>query len=61
MPWIAVKWADDRKRVFSQGEYNIQGIPQLLVMNKDGTVKNKNGRSDVTSGRTSEEIFNSWK
>ena len=58
MPWIAVKWGDDRQKLGQ--EMGISGIPALLVMNKDGTVKSKNGRGDVSSGKTPEEVVASW-
>jgi hypothetical protein len=39
----------------------ISGIPAVLVMNKDGSVKSKNGRADVTSGKTPTEVVEGWK
>ena len=59
MPWIAIKWSDDRYKLGK--ELGISGIPTLLVMNKDGSIKFKNGRERVLSGKTHDEIFNSWK
>lgn len=60
MPWIAVPYNLARLEVAQK--YKISGIPTLLVMNKDGTVKNKNGRGDVAnSWKSPEEIISNWK
>ncbi len=44
-------------------DLGVVGVPTLLVMNKDGTVKNKNGRGDIVggTGKPAEEVFNNWK
>lgn len=59
MPWIAVPYHFDRIGVARK--LKITGIPTLLVMKKDGTVKNENGRGDVSNSWMSpEEILESW-
>ncbi len=58
-PWIAVKWSADRQKMGT--EMGISGIPAVLVMNKDGSVKSKNGRGDVSSGKTPQEVVEGWK
>ena len=60
MPWVAVPW--NQLRIETAEKYKITGLPTLLVMNKDGTVKNKNGRSAIAnSGKGVAEILENWK
>ena len=47
MPWLAVKW-DKSKIQEIQQKIPFSGIPYLVVMNKDGSIKSTNGRADVS-------------
>jgi hypothetical protein len=58
MPFLAYPWKGKRKEVADT--MGISGIPALLVLNKDGSVANKNGRGDVTS-KTPQECVDGWK
>ncbi len=47
-PWISLPY--DQKNLQTIGKkYGVAGIPSLLIMNRDGTVCDKNGRSAVMS------------
>jgi hypothetical protein len=39
-------------------KYGVSGIPALILINKDGTVANRNARSDVTYSGVSS--FDGW-
>ena len=47
MPWLAVPW-DKSKIEGIQQKIPFSGIPYLVVMNRDGTIKSTTGRADVT-------------
>lgn len=45
MPWIATPYNENR---FKLGEkYKIKSLPTLLVMNKDGTIADRKGKTHV--------------
>merc|ERR1712227_605855 len=58
MSFIAAPWSFDRQGCGQK--MGVQGIPALMVMNKDGTVKSKNGRGDVSGGKTPAEVCDGW-
>merc|ERR1712146_630671 len=59
MPFIAAPWSSDRQNMGQA--MGVSGIPALMVMKKDGTVASKNGRGDVTGGKSPQEVFEMWK
>ena len=58
MPWLAAKWDKNQIQAIQQ-KIPFSGIPYLVVMNKDGSVKSTNGRADVTSQGPG--CLSSWK
>ena len=48
MPWVAIPHGGNKVQGLMQ-KYGIQGIPNLVVLAKDGTVIVDNARNDVTS------------
>ena len=58
MPWLAAKF--DKALVTKiQEKIPFQGIPYLVVLNKDGSIKSTTGRADVTSQGPG--CIGSWK
>ena len=48
MPWAAVPFDPAKKQAISQ-KIPFSGIPYLVVMNKDGSIKSTDGRADVSN------------
>lgn len=48
MPWLSVDF-DDPGREDLIEHYNIQGIPALLIIDKEGKVKSREGRQEILS------------
>ncbi|GFR81050.1 nucleoredoxin-like [Elysia marginata] len=48
MPWLSLPFDSDQKEKLSN-EYGVSGIPALIILNKDGTLKSKDGRQLVTA------------
>ena len=42
MPWPALPWNDPRIKVVAK-EFRVKGLPQLIVMKRDGSILNANG------------------
>ncbi len=47
MPWPAVPWKDARIKSVAK-EFKVKGLPQLIVMKRDGTVLNSNAVEMIT-------------
>ena len=47
MPWLAMPFEPEEEREDVSEKFNISSIPQLIVLNKDGSVKSKTGKKDV--------------
>ena len=47
MPWTAMPFAERAKKTELSSRYGVQGIPTLVVLNKDGSVITKNARQDM--------------
>ena len=58
MPWISVKFNKAKVQEISQ-KIPFSGIPYLVVLDKNGNVKNKNGRADVSNKGPA--AINDWK
>ena len=58
MPWAAVPFDPAKKQEIGQ-KIPFSGIPYLVVMNKDGSIKNTNGRADVSNQGPA--CIESWK
>ena len=48
MPWVAIPWSE-KKRVTLSTTYNVDGVPCVVVLSKDGTVITRDGRTKVIS------------
>ena len=49
MPWLAVNYSEASKREQLGSQFNVSGIPKLVLLRKNGTVGNDNCRGDVES------------
>jgi hypothetical protein len=41
MPWPAVPWKDPRIKIVAK-EFKVKGLPQLIILKRDGTLLNGN-------------------
>lgn len=56
MPWLALPFSDrDRKESLSK-RFKVQGIPTVVILDSDGNLLNKDGRSAVSSDPTGEDL-----
>ena len=58
MPWLAVPWNPNTVQAIKQ-KIPFSGIPYLVVLNKDGSIKSTDGRADVSSKGPG--CLDSWK
>jgi nucleoredoxin len=58
MPWKAVPFSDEERRQKIGEDFGIRGIPALIVVNSQGQVISKDGRTDVTKHK--EKAFDTW-
>ena len=58
MPWLSAQY-DPKLAQEIMKKIPVNGIPVLAVLNKDGTVKNMDGRGDLMS--QGNDCINSWK
>jgi len=49
MPWLALPYADRDRKAALSSKFKVKGIPSLIMLDKDGSVLNKEARSDVDS------------
>jgi nucleoredoxin len=49
MPWIAVPYADSKRRRELSERFEVEGIPALVIVDAEGKVINKNARGDVSA------------
>lgn len=47
MPWLALDWADRKRKEQLSNLFGVQGIPSLAIIDKDGSTITKNGRAAV--------------
>ncbi len=57
MPWLALPYGDKHKKSLSS-EFNVRGIPKLVILSSSGELITENGRGDVKGGDTS--VFDKW-
>ncbi|XP_062611849.1 nucleoredoxin-like isoform X2 [Saccostrea cucullata] len=61
MPWHALAFSErDIKNALAQ-KYGVQGIPTLIILDKDGNIKDKNARGTAQSAQGSKELPAAWK
>merc|ERR1712193_506183 len=49
MPWLALDFADRKRKTQLSGMFGVRGIPALVIIDKDGSVITTNGRGAVSS------------
>lgn len=52
MPWTALPFSERAQKAQLSGRYGVQGIPTLVVLNKDGSVISKDGRAELSADPT---------
>ena len=52
MPWAAMPFAERTKKAELSSRYGVQGIPTLVVLNKDGSLISKNARQNLAEDPT---------
>merc|ERR1712196_168302 len=48
MPWLALDWADRKRKEQLSNLFGVEGIPSLVIIDKDGSTITKNGRAAVS-------------
>jgi nucleoredoxin len=51
MPWLALPFDRRDRKNNVASKFNVSGIPKLVILNPDGTIKTEDGRSVVTGGK----------
>ena len=47
MPWPAMPWKDPRLKIVAK-EFRVKGLPQLIVLKRDGTLISNNAVQKIT-------------
>merc|ERR1719335_881205 len=47
-PWLALDWADRKRKEQLSNLFGVQGIPSLVIIDKDGSTITKNGRAALS-------------
>jgi len=55
-PWLALPFSERTKKAELSKQFKVQGIPTLVILNKDGTVITTKGRAAVTEDQTGENL-----
>jgi len=58
-PWYAVPYENQEQRDRLNEQFNIRGIPALLVLNEEGELISKEGRPEVMKNK--EKAFDLWE
>ena len=58
MPWLSMPFDPSELREEVSEKFDIASIPQLLILNKDGSVKSATGKAEVEQKGAS--AFDSW-
>ena len=58
MPWLAVPYGSNFREQLAK-EYNVNGIPTLIVIDQNGKVVSTNARGEVTSKGA--KAYDQWK
>eukprot|EP00331_Platyophrya_macrostoma_P022797 CAMPEP_0176436614 /NCGR_PEP_ID=MMETSP0127-20121128/18080_1 /TAXON_ID=938130 /ORGANISM="Platyophrya macrostoma, Strain WH" /LENGTH=100 /DNA_ID=CAMNT_0017819981 /DNA_START=322 /DNA_END=624 /DNA_ORIENTATION=- len=61
MPWLAVSFDDQDTIKKLAKQYNVNGIPCLLIVNSNGEVLNDDGYMDLAQASDQEAVIKSWK
>lgn len=63
MPWLALPFKENQRiKLYLDIKEDIDGIPSVLIMKKDGNIAMKNGRGDIEkfAAGTDKTIFENW-
>jgi nucleoredoxin len=61
MPWTALPFSNQANKRQLAEKFGVSGIPMLVVLDKDGNVKDTNGRSTVSNSRgNTSAAFSKW-
>ncbi|XP_048759155.1 uncharacterized protein LOC125668781 [Ostrea edulis] len=60
MPWHALKFGQPEKQTLGE-LYGVRGIPSLIILDKNGAVKDSNGRGTVQANPSADSVPSSWK
>jgi len=55
-PWLALDYADRKRKEQLSNHFGVSGIPSFVIIDKDGSVINKDGRAAVTGDPTGAEF-----
>merc|ERR1712216_580959 len=56
MPWLALDFADRKAKEELSSLFGVSGIPSLVIVDKDGTTINRDGRAALSSDPEGEEF-----
>ena len=59
MPWLSMPFEPTELREEVSEKFDIASIPQLIILNKDGSLKSATGKTDVEQKGAS--AFESWQ
>jgi len=55
MPWLALPFDSDKKESLDK-KFKVQGIPTIIILDADGNLLNKDGRSAISGDQTGEDF-----
>merc|ERR1712070_1179707 len=56
MPWLALDYSDRKLKEELSGLFGVQGIPAVVIIDSDGSVISKDGRSAIAGDPTGEDF-----
>ena len=51
MPWVSLPFSQQGKKGELASKFGVSGIPKLVILNADGTLKDSDGRNTVVSSQ----------
>mmetsp|Transcript_25572 Transcript_25572/g.76190 ORF Transcript_25572/g.76190 Transcript_25572/m.76190 type:complete len:335 (+) Transcript_25572:98-1102(+) len=52
MPWLALDYSQRKEKEVLSNHFGVEGIPSLVILDKDGSVINKEGRNAISGDPT---------
>jgi len=63
--WLAVHYEDSSRESLAQDKYRVEGIPSVIVIDREGNAKVPEARDDLVayaqSKSTSQDVLGKWK
>mmetsp|Transcript_67685 Transcript_67685/g.147418 ORF Transcript_67685/g.147418 Transcript_67685/m.147418 type:complete len:470 (+) Transcript_67685:77-1486(+) len=56
MPWLALDYSDRKRKEQLSSMFGVSGIPSMVIIDKDGSTINKDGRAALSSDPTGERF-----